>query len=455
MYAVAVRQGTAANAAIGTVDGIRVATTWPQPSPPAEAIADHATSTMRVTVSNEGNIGFINAFPPAAPGRGFQFNPVTTAGQRLFEGSLIIALDSVQVSDAARNSASPEVFDADLRFKANLDSSQSSGNRRVIVTAFDDSVAETPFGVYVTQKTVSYDTAGLSSALLVQLDLMNSTATPYNSLTVGAYFDWDVTAAGTDRGSVIADSTNTIPGINNGNPFRFDMLEMHAGTSPNAWVGVVPLNRNRFQGRRVAIQSTEIYPPHMTNGDKYRYITDNRATNPNGDGGSAADHGQIFGIGPYSVPAGGTKRVGFAIVAGTSLQGFVDATRAAQRAWVQRLGNTLDTIFTVDVSDLQAGIPETFALSQNYPNPFNPTTTIRFDLPKESDVTLKVYNILGQEVATVVKGLQQAGFYSAEWSGKNQFGAQVATGVYFYRIEAKQADGGAPFTSLKKMLLLK
>ncbi len=424
------------------------------PPPPAEAIADHLTSTMRVTVSNEGNIGYINAFPPTGQGNGFMFNPVSAAGQRLFEGSLIIALDSVRVSDAARNNQSPEQFDADFRFRANLDSSQSSGNRKVIVTSYDDSLAEQPIGVSVTQRTVSFDTAGLSSILLVELNLTNNSASTYTDLVVGAYFDWDVTSAATDRGAVIVDSTNTIPGINNGNPFPIDMMEMHAGTSPNAWVGVVPLSRNRFLGRRIAIQSSEIYPPHMTNADKWRYVNQNRATNPNGDAGSAVDHGQIFGLGPYTIPASGSRRVGFALVAGASLQEFINNARAAQRAWVQRLGNTMDTIIVVGVNE-RADLPQTFDLQQNYPNPFNPTTTIRYALPREARVSLQVFSILGQQVAELVKDVQGAGYYDVVWNGRNRDGLQVATGVYFYRLEAHPSDGGAPFVSVKRMILMK
>jgi hypothetical protein len=270
---------------------------------------------------------------------------------------------------------------------------------------------------------------------------------------VGGFFDWDVNPAGTDRGSVIVDSTNTIPGVNAGNPFAFDIMELHQSASPNSWMGVVPLNEARFRGRRIAISTSEVYPPRMTNGDKWRYMISNRATNPNGDAGAGADHAPVFGFGPYSVAASGTKRVGFALVGGTSFANCVNAGRAAQRAWVQRLGNIL--IPTSVKEDVAAGIPESFDLAQNYPNPFNPSTTIRYALPEAASVNLSIYNLLGQRVAELTNEVQSAGFYNAVWNGQNQAGSQVATGVYFYRIEATPANGGARFTSLKKMLLLK
>ena len=85
-----------------------------------------------------------------------------------------------------------------------------------------------------------------------------------------------------------------------------------------------------------------------------------------------------------------------------------------------------------------------YELNQNYPNPFNPTTTIKFTIPKESHVVLKVYNTLGQEVKTLINEFKEAGTYSVNFSGEN-----LLTGMYFYRLEA----GG--FTQVKKMTLLK
>jgi photosystem II stability/assembly factor-like uncharacterized protein len=149
----------------------------------------------------------------------------------------------------------------------------------------------------------------------------------------------------------------------------------------------------------------------------------------------------------------------------TSLTGTIGTMRhcdfvqlgSATRGWaVTATGGIAAAYFNLtDVNTADAGIPTTYALDQNYPNPFNPITTIRFALPKLSNVTIKIYNIIGQEVATLVEGVREAGFYTQQWNGRNQYGNQVATGVYFYRIEAKPADGGAPFTSLKKMLLIK
>lgn len=93
--------------------------------------------------------------------------------------------------------------------------------------------------------------------------------------------------------------------------------------------------------------------------------------------------------------------------------------------------------------------PIMFELAQNYPNPFNPITTITFSLPKTSNVSLKVYNILGEEVKTLVNRKQITGSYEIRWDGKNEDGTQVSTGVYLYRIKAGN------YISVKKMVYIK
>ncbi len=94
-------------------------------------------------------------------------------------------------------------------------------------------------------------------------------------------------------------------------------------------------------------------------------------------------------------------------------------------------------------------LPKTHRLSQNYPNPFNPATVISFDLSANSDVTLSVYNALGQKVKTLVEGNLPVGEHSVTWDGTNAAGERVASGVYLYRLKADD------FTDSRKMLLLK
>ena len=95
--------------------------------------------------------------------------------------------------------------------------------------------------------------------------------------------------------------------------------------------------------------------------------------------------------------------------------------------------------------------PEVYALENNYPNPFNPATTIKYQLPEAGEVTLEVYNMLGQVVRTLVdREFQGAGRYNYKWDATNDRGRSLSSGVYFYRVTA-----GKDFQSHKRMLLLK
>lgn len=109
---------------------------------------------------------------------------------------------------------------------------------------------------------------------------------------------------------------------------------------------------------------------------------------------------------------------------------------------------TLPTIWkyeqiTVGVEE-NVQLPASYALSQNYPNPFNPSTTMSYELPVRSDVLLKIYNLLGQEVATLVNETQEPGFKTIQWNASG-----VASGMYFYRLEA------GDFVETRKLVLLK
>jgi hypothetical protein len=94
-------------------------------------------------------------------------------------------------------------------------------------------------------------------------------------------------------------------------------------------------------------------------------------------------------------------------------------------------------------------LPAKFDLAQNYPNPFNPVTRISFDLPQKAHTTLTVFNVLGQRVATLIDEDLAPDSYEVEWSGRTDGGTQVASGIYFYRLNADEK------VMTKKMMLLK
>ena len=99
--------------------------------------------------------------------------------------------------------------------------------------------------------------------------------------------------------------------------------------------------------------------------------------------------------------------------------------------------------------EILSQIPSEFTLGQNYPNPFNPITRLDYLLPRRSDVSIRVYNMLGQEIITLLRQEQPYGKYSVSWNGLDKSGKQVASGVYFTELRA------GSIRKTRKMLLLK
>jgi hypothetical protein len=94
-------------------------------------------------------------------------------------------------------------------------------------------------------------------------------------------------------------------------------------------------------------------------------------------------------------------------------------------------------------------LPKVYALGQNYPNPFNPTTTFNVDIPRVSDVNIKIYDVLGREISTLMSGQQPAGSLQVKWDGRDAHGLSAPTGIYFVRMAADD------FTTTRKIMLMK
>ena len=124
---------------------------------------------------------------------------------------------------------------------------------------------------------------------------------------------------------------------------------------------------------------------------------------------------------------------------------FVSSVSKNTSFYVDDFSLVPDSLYVTSVSENRdVETPETYQLFQNYPNPFNPTTNIRFNIPKATNVTLKIYSVNGQEIATLVNRKLNAGQHNFEFNA-----SKLSSGVYFYQIEA-----GSFFES-KKMILLK
>jgi PKD repeat protein len=141
-----------------------------------------------------------------------------------------------------------------------------------------------------------------------------------------------------------------------------------------------------------------------------------------------------------SIQPGGSNTITLTLNAQTISEG----TYSGQVSITTNGGNiTIPIDYLVDVEKISS-LPNEYSLSQNYPNPFNPSTVIEFSLPKPSEVSLKIYDLLGKEVANLLEEQKSAGQYRVSFDG-----ASLSSGIYFYKLEADN------FRASKKMLLIK
>jgi hypothetical protein len=131
----------------------------------------------------------------------------------------------------------------------------------------------------------------------------------------------------------------------------------------------------------------------------------------------------------FGLPVG-TNKIRFTAVSGYGNDMFLDSIRIVS--------------LITGVHNIGLDLPKVYKLEQNYPNPFNPVTRISFDIPKQSLVMMKVYDILGREVKTLVNEIKAPGNYSVDFDG-----TELSSGVYFYKLESNG------FTDIKRMLLIK
>ena len=125
-------------------------------------------------------------------------------------------------------------------------------------------------------------------------------------------------------------------------------------------------------------------------------------------------------------------------------QGFVGIMQGANT--LIETGFLADTLFRMLVASVaeRGVLPKEYALLQNYPNPFNPSTTIKYELPRASDVTLCIFDVLGREVSMLLNDRRDAGVHAVKFDGSN-----LTSGVYFYRLRA------GDFAQTKKLLILR
>ncbi|OQY72977.1 MAG: hypothetical protein B6D44_08670 [Ignavibacteriales bacterium UTCHB2] len=161
----------------------------------------------------------------------------------------------------------------------------------------------------------------------------------------------------------------------------------------------------------------------------------------------AGDKRQMQNIGPFELDTDEEYEifVAYSVGQGTSALSSITEGRVSAVTSKKLYNSNFDTLSVVSVEESETeNIPQAFILNQNYPNPFNPSTIISWQSPVGSHQTLKIYDVLGNEVATLVDEYKPAGSYEVEWDA-----SKYSSGVYFYKLQV------GSFSEIKKMMLLR
>lgn len=387
--------------------------------------ATENVNSIQLTLTNDGRLGFFD-FPDNKLGKGFIFSGIN----HLFEGGLIIGTSSTKVVDVVRNETGVQDQDFTSRNFFSLKSpgivSDQDGS-----TMFSDSgaVAANILGVQIKMQSFAYSDPTDSRYVILQYDVTNTSSVAISNLYAGLFLDWDI---GDQNQTEVAqnyslyDATRSLGYAFSGMPQgRREYLGVRALDSAASFRSLV--NTPTIDLSRAA---------------KWDWLSGGF----NATIAGPADIHQVISSGPYSINPGATRRIGFALVAGdSSLSNIQQNADAAKAKWL-----AISKI--VGIANDAPGIPSTYNLFQNYPNPFNPSTAISFQLSAVSVVSLKVYDVLGREIVTLVNGQRQPGTYTVHWDASS-----FPSGVYLYRLRADDVSLGSSrsFIETRKMLFMK
>jgi serine protease len=372
--------------------------------------ATQVGNDISLTITSAGNLGF-NDYPNNQQGIGFHYSG---GPNYMFEGALMLANSSMRVVDVARDSTQNEEKISFLNVQPFKISTPGNISDIQGMTVFNDNIAANKLGVNVKFQSYSFIDPADKNYIILRYTITNTSGAAISNLYSGLYFDWDMIEGSGD---------NDLTSYDNSGNFGY---VHHQGLNPDTTIGIGLLSANNY-GFYAILNSTFGY----TDKEKWTSLSSGLTNTSAGP----ADIANVTSSGPYNIPSGGSIDVAFAIAADINLQNLRTAFANARSKY---------NFILTSVKDNINPLPYKFELTQNYPNPFNPSTTIKFSVPSESHVILKIYDMLGREVRTLLNEEKAPGNYSVNFIAGN-----LPSGVYLYKLTAGN------YTNVKKLILIK
>ena len=387
------------------------------------SVAAHNSGALQVSVTNEGNIGYL-AFQGQSQGVGFVARDVQNrARDVLFEGGLLVATGPTAVSDCVRGT-DPSVdqhVDLTLKDETTLEiiapavSTAQQGRVELV-----DTEADNPIGIEILQESFVDVGPDNEDFIILKYTITNVTEAALTNLHAGLFFDWDVNQVDPSSDFTRFDDDRQMGYVQD------------AASNPTILVGTKVLSRDAEVSYRGIDNPSQIYRDDngggFTEEEKWSFLSGG-VRNPNV---GPSDVSQLTGAGPFSIDSGSSIEVAFAVIAGKSQADLLQNADNAQLLW--------DTILT-SIDDPEAPVPGVFAFTSIYPNPAVPPMTLAFDVATPSEVTLTLFDVLGRKVRTLVTGRKNAGSHTVVWDGVDEAGQRVASGLYVARLLARNPGG--------------
>jgi serine protease len=370
-----------------------------------------AGNNIQFTATNQGQLAF-NDFPNNTQGVGFKYYGYNL----LYEGNIMFGNSATQIVEAMRNASGTQ--DADFAGVGAVTITQPAAYSSLQVTAkMADANAPTAniMNLGVTEDLFVWSTPPDTSYVILRLEAKNNATTAYTNFYAGAFFDWDIGVDGAGDSTAYDAVRGLGYAFNNSTGYYTGLMSLE---TPTASYRALDNNDANLQ---------------LNRSDKWSYLSGGTVNTVIGP----TDISVVIGAGPLNVPAGGKGIAAFALIAAKNLIGLQASADAAKTKWASIRS-------LVGIKQGIVNVPAVFKLAQNYPNPFNPSTNISYSLANTQKVSLKVFDVLGREVSTLVSQSQPAGTYTVSFNA-----SKLSSGVYFYRLVA------GDFVQTKKMLLVK
>lgn len=374
-------------------------------------------NNVSVTISSHGTLSF-DDYPENTRGEGFRYK---LGPNLLFEGAIVSGEDSAHIVDVAR-SADPLERDRGITHVAalRLQTPGAFSAQDGVCVMSDDSAGAAKIGLQVRLESFEYTEPSNRDFVMLKYTVRNTGTAVVPAYYFGLYFDWDL-------GSV----SENIAGVDT--PLHLGYVYDTDPAGVRAWTGVRLLTNGPLAFRAIANPGDASWGVYdgFSNSEKWEALSSGVSKRQAGP----TDVSFFIGTGPVRMTPGDSAVAAFAMIAGDDSLSMFQHAAAAQLLW-----NSI-------ASSPPPPPPTEFSLDQNYPNPFNPATTIRYgasSLQPRTSVRLRVFDVLGREVATLVDGMVEPGFHRIRFDARS-----LPSGVYYYELRA------GSFATTRKMIVLR